>query len=453
MSAESFEVIDGGESALGLLPPQNLEAEQSVLGAILLGVPDDSPVWALRPDDFYRAAHERLYEVFGGLRDRGVPVDLVTAAEELRVRNLLGPIGGAAYLCSLMETVPTAANAPWYAGIVAEKARDRREQAVASAHVRAVSAGGEGRAESRRRLVALLSEPAPTEALDRTARERLAEIVLEATSREEDVESLGIKTGFAGLDAMTNGFQPGDCWLIAARPSMGKTALACSIVQHVVKSERALFLSAEQNVDAIWGRLLSQRSGIPKRRITNARLRPDEAGRLREAWRGLDESGLTLEYCPGISGPEATARIRRAAGDEGARVVVVDHVGLLDRGGREPEHQRMGLISRQLTAAARETGVTLISLVQLNRAMEGTPDKRPTLSSLAQTGEHERNADFVCGLYRPAYYEREKPAASEAQECELIVLKAREGETGTQRIYFTPDRTWFCDPPKGYGYV
>lgn len=436
------------------IPPENLEAEQSVLGSILL---DDgmaaTVIPQLQPLDFYRTAHQRIFAIMQNLFNEGLPVDLVSVHEILRRHNLLEVTGGASYLTGgLMDMVPTAGHGEYYSSVVRQYAERRRMIENGRRLIDAAYEGGEALEEAVLKTQAELVNPVrPNEASKKTAKERLDELATEHLNRTEDVAFLGITTGFPTLDRKTNGLRAGQVWLIAARPGMGKTSLGLSMVRHIAQKRPVLLLSMEQTIDEIWNRLLGIMSGIPTWVITNKALNPYQSKRLDEAYMQLREYPLTVEYAPGLTAPELHVRVRMAKRDGTAEVVMVDHIGLLDKGGNATRYDRLTLISNRIKEAAGECEVPILSLVQLSRGGEKLSDKRPTLDLLRDTGAHEENAHCVIGIYRPEYYASEKSPSDLAQEAELLILKAREGEPGMVPIQFIPERTYYFEQtPGGY---
>lgn len=435
------------------MPPESLEAEQSLLGSIFQD--DDMAdrlIPQLNPTDFYRVSHQRIFAVTQELHEEGAPITPVSVHLRLERHGLSEACGGLVYLHNnLWDMVPTAGHGQYYADEVLKFARQRRKIENAKRLFEASYEGGDALKEAEMKYQQEMLAPSePKDASKQTAKDRLDELTSVHLTRTEDVPFLGITTGFPTLDRKTNGLRAGQVWLVAGRPGMGKTSLGLSMVRHIARMHPVLLLTLEQTIDEIWNRLLGVMSGIPTWVLTNKALTTGQKKQLDEAYSQLRDFPLTLEYVPGLTAPELHVRVRQAKRDGEAEVVMVDHVGLLDKGGGNANrYDRLTQISNRIKETAGECEVPIVSLIQLSRGGEKLSDKRPTLDLLRDTGAHEENAHCVLGIYRPDYYETEKLPSDIAQDAELLILKAREGETGRVPIQFIPERTYYFEPTTG----
>jgi replicative DNA helicase len=422
------------------IPPQNLEAEQSVLGAMLI---DREGILAaaehLRPADFYRDAHQKIFRAMLALTDRGEPVDLITLVEELRQRNQLEATGGLTYLTTLANMVPTAANVGYYARIVRDKAV-LRSLISASARIAARAFDAAGDADD------ILDEAEQTifEVSRRTNQQGFARIKDVLKDTFDRIDRLwtnkggvtGISTGFRDLDEITCGLQNSDLIIIAARPSMGKTTLALNIAQHIAVNDRqpvAVF-SLEMSKEQLVQRLLCAQAEIDAQRLRRGFLSDDDYPKLTRAAGPLSEAPLFIDDTAAISVMEMRAKARRLKAEHGLAAVFVDYLQLM-RGNEKSENrqQEISAISRSLKALAKELNVPVVALSQLSRAVEQRDKKRPVLSDLLESGGIEANADLVAFIYREGYYKRE---IENRFETEIIIAKQRNGPVGTVSLYF-----------------
>jgi replicative DNA helicase len=432
-------------------PPQDLTAEQSVLGGILLSKDAIADVVeVLRPEDFYRPAHQTIYECVLDLYGRGEPADPVTASAELERRGELTRVGGAPYLHTLIATVPTAANAAYYAEIVAEKAVLRRLVEAGTRIVQLGYQGGEGAAVDE---VVDRAQAAIYEVTERRTAEDYVplEELLQPTMDEIDAIatrggiSLGVPTGFVDLDAVTNGLHPGQMIVIAARPGLGKSTLgldfarSCS-VKHGMTSA---FMSLEMSRTEIVMRLLSAEARIRLTDMRGGRMSDDDWTRMARRMSEISEAPLFIDDSPNLTMMEIRAKARRLRQRHDLRLLVVDYLQLMTSGRRvENRQQEVSEFSRQIKLLAKELDIPVVAISQLNRGPEQRTDKRPMLADLRESGSIEQDADMVILLHRPDAFERDDPRAGEA---DLILAKHRNGPTSTITVAHQLHYSRFAD--------
>ncbi|KHF27897.1 Replicative DNA helicase [Anoxybacillus sp. BCO1] len=385
------------------LPPQNIEAEQAVLGAILLepsALTTASEI--LIPEDFYRAAHQKIFRTMLQLSDRGEPVDLVTVTSELADANALEEIGGVSYLTELANAVPTAANVQYYAKIVEEKSILRRLIRTATS----IAQDGYTREDE---VEDVLNE-AERKILEVSQRkntsgfQNIKDVLVQAYDNIEMLhnrkgEITGIPTGFIELDRMTAGFQRSDFIIVAARPSVGKTAFALNIAQNVATrtGENVAIFSLEMGAQQLVMRMLCAEGNINAQNLRTGKLTPEDWGKLTMAMGSLSNAGIFIDDTPNIRVSEIRAKCRRLKQEQGLGMVLIDYLQLIQGSGRNRENrqQEVSEISRSLKALARELDVPVIALSQLSRSVEQRQDKRPMMSDLRESGSIEQDADIV----------------------------------------------------------
>lgn len=421
----------------GRQPPQDLDAEEAVLGGMLLSKDAIADVLEkLRPQDFYRPNHQSIYEVILDLYGRGDPADAVTVAAELDRKGLLRRVGGAPHLHDLISMVPTAANAGYYAGIVAEKALLRRLVAAGTRIVQYGYAGAEGAD------VAEVVDRAQAEVYDVTDRRTSEDFVpleelLQPTMDEIDAIasaggiSKGVPTGFTDLDEITNGLHPGQMIIVAARPGVGKSTIgmdflrSCSI-KHQMPS---VIFSLEMSKTEIVMRLLSAEAKIKLGDMRAGRMSDDDWTRLARRMSEISEAPLYIDDSPNLTMMEIRAKARRLNQKVGLKLIVVDYLQLMTSGKRhESRQQEVSEFSRNLKLLAKELEVPVVAISQLNRGPEQRTDKRPQVSDLRESGSLEQDADMVILLHRPDAFERDDPRGGEA---DIILGKHRNGPTAT----------------------
>ncbi len=419
----------------GRQPPQDMAAEQAVLGGMLLSKDAIADVLErLRPGDFYRPAHQNVYDAILDLYGRGEPADAVTVAAELDRRGLLRRIGGAPYLHTLISTVPTAANAGFYAGIVAEKALLRRLVEAGTRVVQYGYAGADGAD------VTDVVDRAQAEIYDVTERRASEDFValedlLQPTMDEIDAIasqggiSRGVPTGFTEFDEITNGLHPGQMIIIAARPGVGKSTLGLDFMRSCSIKHRmaSVIFSLEMSKSEIVMRLLSAEAKIKLADMRSGRMSDDDWTKLARRMSEISEAPLYIDDSPNLTMMEIRAKGRRLAQKADLKLVVVDYMQLMSSGKKyESRQQEVSDFSRSLKLMAKELEVPVIAISQLNRGPEQRTDKRPQVSDLRESGSLEQDADMVLLLHRPDAIDREDPRGGEA---DIILGKHRNGPT------------------------
>lgn len=438
------------------LPPQNIEAEQAVLGAIFLE-PSSLTIASevLIPEDFYRAAHQKIFDVMLNLNDKGQAVDLITVTEELAAAKLLEDTGGVSYLSELAASVPTAANIEYYARIVEEKSLLRRLIRTATS----IAQDGYAREDE---VDSLLGE-AEKSILEVSQRKnagafhnikdvlvRTYDNIEQLTNRDGDIT--GIATGFAELDRMTAGFQRNDLIIVAARPSVGKTAFALNIAQNVATKtgENVAIFSLEMGAEQLVMRMLCAEGNINAQNLRTGSLTDEDWGKLTMAMGSLSNSGIFIDDTPGVRISDIRSKCRRLKQDQGLGMILIDYLQLIQGNGRSGENrqQEVSEISRSLKALARELQVPVIALSQLSRGVEQRQDKRPMMSDIRESGSIEQDADIVAFLYRDDYYDKE---SENKNIIEIIIAKQRNGPVGTVQLAFVKEYNKFVNLETRYG--
>src|SRR6516162_2404780 len=424
----------------GRQPPQDLAAEQSVLGGMLLSKDAIADVLErLRPGDFYRPAHQNVYDAILGPYGRGETAHPGTGAAEIERRGLLRRIGGAPYLHTLISTVPTAANAGYYAGIVAEKALLRRLVEAGTRVVQYGYAGAEGAD------VAEVVDRAQAEIYD-VAERRLSEDfvpledLLQPTMDEIDAIassggiSRGVPTGFNELDDVTNGLHPGQMIIVAARPGVGKSTLGLDFMRSCAIKHRlaSVIFSLEMSKSEIVMRLLSAEAKIKLSDMRSGRMNDDDWTRLARRMSEISEAPLYIDDSPNLTMMEIRAKARRLRQKADLRLIVVDYMQLMTSGKKYESRQvEVSEFSRHLKLLAKELEVPVVAISQLNRGPEQRTDKKPMLADLRESGSLEQDSDVVILLHRPDAFDRDDPRGGEA---DLILAKHRNGPTQTVTV-------------------
>jgi replicative DNA helicase len=422
------------------LPPYNHEAEQAVLGAILI---EPSVLISvnerLRPEDFYRQAHQRLFQVMNELAEKGEPVDLVTLTAELSDRKLLEEVGGVPYLNELAGVVPTAANAEYYAKIVEEKAILRRLIRTAT-QIAATGYSGNGDVneilnEAEKRILEIAGRRVRGSGFI-PIHDVLMESYEQIEAQHFNKSGIsGTPTGFVDLDRMTSGLKGSELIILAARPSMGKTAFALNLAQNVgVRAGKTVALfSLEMSASQLVMRMLAAEGNIDAQGFRSGNLSEEDWEKLTMAMSTLSEAPIFIDDTPGLTVYDIRAKLRRLQAEHGLGLVVIDYLQLITGRGGESRQQEISEISRSLKLIAREFDVPVIALSQLSRAVEQRQDKRPMLSDLRESGSIEQDADVVAFLYRDDYYNEESEKKNIA---ELIIGKQRNGPVGKVELLF-----------------
>src|SRR5579864_2516399 len=431
--------------------PHNLEAERSVLGAILLH--NDAfnlAAEVIDSADFFRDAHRRIFDKMVRLAERGDAIDLVTLKEELGRSGDLDEVGGPAYISALVDGVPRSTNVEHYARIIKEKAT-LRNLIFSANKILATAYDGEEEAD----VILDQAEHAIFAIADGQVRDGFVSLRDLAQNSFETIEKLharkelitGVPTGFVELDEITSGLQPSDLVIVAARPSMGKTSLVLNIAQHVgTKTDMTVGLfSLEMSKEQLFLRMLTAEARIDAHRLRGGFLGEKDWGRLSLAIGTLSEAKIFIDDSPSIGTLEMRAKCRRLAAEHGLHLVIVDYIQLMQGRGRfENRTLELASISRSLKGLAKELRVPVVMLSQLSRAPESRSDHRPQLSDLRESGALEQDADVVLFIYRADQYaDRSVPAADSQGVAELIIGKQRNGPTGVIKLAFIREFTRF----------
>ena len=439
---------------LDRIPPQNLEAEQAVLGAMLIEREAISKVVEfLRPEDCYREAHRLIFNAMLELFNKNDAVDMVTVIEFLRKGDKLEAAGGISYITSLANSVPTAANVLYHAKIVEEKALLRQ---LINAATNIASLGYEGSQE-----VASILDTAEKTILSVSSRRLGGEftpiksIIFDAFTKIEQLYAskgsiTGLSTGFKDLDRLTSGLQPSDLILIAARPSMGKTAFVLNIAQHIgIKEKKAVaFFSLEMSKEQLVQRMLCAESTIDSQRLRIGELEPNDWTKLVSGADRLSAAPIFIDDTSGITVMDMRSKCRRLKIEYDLKLIIIDYLQLMQgssKKGSENRQQEISEISRSLKGLAREIGVPVIALSQLSRSVESRQVKKPMLSDLRESGSLEQDADIVAFLYRDDYY---NPDSEQKNITEVIIAKHRNGPVDTIQLFFHKQFTKFSDLSK-----
>lgn len=427
------------------VPPQNLEAEQSVLGAMLL---DREAVVQvsnqLIPDDFYADKHQNLFAAMLAVFGRGEPIDLITVQDELTKRGQLDEVGGITYLASLMNLVPTTANVQQYGAIVRQKAVLRRLQAAARRIVEDCYTTEDMDATLSDAEKAVLQV---TQQRSGKGYVHIKEALMNAYGHLEFLYSskgktTGVTSGFRDLDQMTSGFQPSDMIIVAARPSVGKTAFTLNLARNaaVQGKSKVAFFSLEMSAEQLALRLLASEATVDGHKLRNGQLLDQDWQRLSTALGTLAESDIFVDDTPNCPLPEVRGKCRRIKQEHGLDMVIIDYLQLMSipqrAGAQTNRQQEISEISRSLKTMARELNVPVIALSQLSRSVEQRQDKRPMLSDLRESGAIEQDADMVAFLYRDDYY---NPDTEDKNIVEVIVAKHRNGPIGSVKLHFVKE--------------
>ncbi len=435
--------------ASGRIQPQNIDAEKSILGAILISedVLGDAAE-KLKPDDFYDDRHGLIFDAALKLYEKHTPVDLLTLTDQLKKTKKLTKVGGSVYIAELTNYVPTAAHSNAYADLVNQSAIKRR----------LIQAGGE---------IAELgfSDNSPVDEILEKAEQKLFNVSSQNTKKDlisiEDIlsdsfdriEALhknkgglrGTPTGYADLDRITAGFQPSDLVIIAARPAMGKTTLVTNLAYNVatISKKAVLFFSLEMSKEQLVDRMLADASGIDAWKIRTGNLNDEDFSKISEAMGTMAEAKLMIDDTPGLSVLEMRTKSRRVARKNDIGLVIVDYLQLMQATTRSNDGNRVqevSEISRGLKLLARELNAPVVALSQLSRSVEARRPQIPQLADLRESGSIEQDADMVMFIYREAYY---NPDTERKNMTDLIIAKHRNGPTGKVELYFNPERLRF----------
>lgn len=429
------------------VPPNSIEAERAVLGAILLNNEVLShTLELLTPDDFYRTGHALLYKAMIRLEERGEPADVVTVVEELRAGNEIDKVGGASYIASLTGEVPSVAHARHYAAIIRKLSTLRGLINVAND----IASEGYGAGQDVEEFL----DRAEKEIFSATSRQleksavSLHDMLRDAFNKIEELHNkkemvTGVPSGFYELDDLTAGFQGSDLVIVAGRPGMGKTSFVLNIAQHAaVKSNVGIaFFSLEMSREQLVMRLLCSEAMVDAQRLRRGMLRDSDWPKLTRAAGVLSEAPIYIDDTPALTTLEIRAKSRRLYAEHKIGMVVVDYLQLMRASGKyDVREQEISEISRSLKALAKELRIPVVALSQLNRGVESRGDKRPMISDLRESGAIEQDADVVLFIYRDEVYEKETKDKGMA---EIIIGKQRQGPLGTAKLAFLGQHTKF----------
>ena len=432
--------------------PHNLDAEKSVLGAILIqNEAFNHAAELIDSKDFFRGAHARIFEKMVVLSERGDAIDFITLKEELSKSGEMEEVGGPAYLASLVDGVPRSANVEYYARIVKEKSTLR---SLISSATRILADAYEAEQEpdvlldeAERQIFSIAEDRI------RAGFTPLRDLVQGSFATIEKLQQhkglvTGVPTGFIDLDEMTSGLQPSDLVLVAARPSMGKTSFVLNIAQHVGTATDMTvgFFSLEMSKEQLFMRMLTSEARIDAHRFRTGFLNEKDYGRLSHALGTLAEAKVFIDDTASIGVLEMRAKARRLKAEHGLHMIIIDYIQLMQGRGRfESRQAEIAAISRSLKGLAKELHVPIVALSQLSRASETRSDHRPQLSDLRESGALEQDADVVMFIYRAEQYRDAdgNPNIEEQGTAEIIIGKQRNGPIGTARLAFIKEHTRF----------
>ena len=440
------------------VPPQDIEAEQAVLGAIFLDAEALVEAMAqIEPQDFYRRAHQIIFRSMIALNDRNENIDIITLKSQIESENTLEDVGGISYLTELSQVTPTASGVAHYAKIVKDKST-LRELIQAATKIVKEGYSQEGSVEE-------IVEAAEkgilnvSEKRNSTGFQAIAD-VLNSTMEHIDMlsqqneEITGLPTGYPELDKMTAGLQPEELIILAARPAVGKTAFALNIAQNIgTRTDRSVAIfSLEMGAESLVNRMLCAEGTIEASHLRTGQLTEEEWHHLIMAMGSLSRTSIFIDDTPGIKVSEIRARCRRLAQEKGnLGLILIDYLQLIEGSGRESRQQEVSEISRQLKKLAKELKVPVIALSQLSRSVEQRQDKRPVLSDIRESGSIEQDADIVAFLYREDYYQRQGTEEDKNEEeqavddvIEVIIEKNRSGARGTVELLFKKEYNKFA---------
>lgn len=431
--------------------PNDLEAEQAVLGSMLISKEACSEVIGqLTSEDFYQEAHRLIYAAMAALYDTGKPIDATTLIAYLRDMNQLEKMGNVEYLVQLSEAVPTTAHVHYYADIVEDKANLRRlirqAESIISGAYDEMDDVNQFISESEQAILSVTRSRTTGEFRD------VHSIIQEVTQelmriQQSNGEIAGLATKFRDFDRITQGFQKGDLIILGARPAVGKTAFALNIATNVAhrNPEAVAFFSLEMPAEQLIKRCISAMGGIDGSLLRNAEILKTDANKYYAATERVSECNLYIDDTPGIKINDLIAKARRLKQDHGLSLIVVDYLQLIVGNGKESRQQEVSDISRQLKGLARELEVPLIALSQLSRSLEKRDDKRPMMSDLRESGAIEQDADIIIFLYREGYYDQKADKQQDTGIVEVNIAKHRNGPTGKVEVALEKNYSRFSD--------
>ena len=430
------------------VPPHSIDAEESVLGAVLLSADAANiALEKLHVEDFYKPAHQQIFEVISNLYNANEPIDAVTVSEGLRRTGALDRMGGIDVLTTLIDTVPTTSNVEYYASIVEEHALRRRLMRVGG-DIGVLAADMVDPIEE----VVDKAEQSVFAIAERRVGDGLQEIdslLGPAIEKAEELqrsggEVTGISTGFRDLDRKLAGLHPSNLVIVAGRPGMGKTSLALNIAQNVaLDGHTVAVFSMEMSREEIVTRMLCSKGRIDSQKLRTGKLTEADFTKLSNAAGALYKQNIFVDDSPGLTVTEIRAKCRRLRRRPGLDLVIVDYLQLMNGTGQENRQQEIAMISRSLKSLARELDVPVVAASQLNRGVEAREDKRPRLGDLRESGAVEQDADVVMFIYRDEYYNPDKIESKGVAE--VVIAKHRQGSVGRVDMAYLPEFTLFAD--------
>jgi replicative DNA helicase len=445
---------NGVSELLDRQPPQSLAAERAVIGSLLL-LPEacDEVALLVRPEDFYDTAHRVIYTHMQALHENGLQIDPTLLSQRLKDAGQYEKVGGAAYLLELGQEVSTAAHAEYYARIVREKAVLRSLIHVSTDIIQeAYETGVDSRemlARAEQRVFGILDSKGDTQV--RTVREVLHESLARIDARMQRQHAYGgLETGFVDFDDLTGGLHGSELVILAARPSMGKTALAINMAEHIAIDERGpqkpvLVVSLEMSALELGDRLLCSRARVNSHRLRNGQVTADDSRRLIETAADISRAPLFIDDSPSRNMTEIAATARRLKRQEDLACIIVDYLQLIEPDNpRDPRQEQVARISRRLKGLARELNVPVLCLAQLNRQVEATRDNKPQLSHLRESGAIEQDADVVMFVHREEFYQTNQEDRDAVKgQAEILIRKQRNGPTGDIKLTWLHEYTRF----------
>ncbi|MBQ6354858.1 replicative DNA helicase [Candidatus Saccharibacteria bacterium] len=442
----------------GRVPPQDVVAEKSLIGAIMISdavLPEILGV--IKPQDFYEERHQAIFEAIENLYDQHKPIDLLTLTNALKTAKKLKSVGGAGYLTALSNFVPAASHAKAYAEII-ERASTRRKLIKAGTEIANKAYEDDAEVgtlvgEAEQELFAVSDKIVKSDYV------AMNELLADAFDRIEELREnkgalRGLKTGFRDLDKKTAGLQKGDLIIIGARPAMGKTTFAQNLAYNIasINNKGVLFFSMEMAANEIIDRMISDVSGVNNWNIRTGNLSDEEFQKIGDAMAEMDELPMYIDDTSSMTIMELRNKARRAMHDHDIGIVIVDYLQLIQGSDRYKGNrvQEVTEISRGLKILARELHIPVVALAQLSRQVTGRDDPRPVLSDIRESGSIEQDADLVMFLHRPDYYKQNDDNYEETHITELIVAKHRHGAVGKIELYFHPELLRFMSLDKTY---
>lgn len=436
------------------VPPSSIEAECAVLGAAIIdaNVINDIAAVLRGPSDFYMPKHVAIYAAQLAVYEETQSIDMVTLTQKLVDRGEIEQVGGVDYLIDLLNSVPGSSGASHYARIVREKAMVRDILNDSSDLVKRCYAGEPVQdllVEAGKSLYKLQSDKGITTSHSLTG---LMDSLMEHLEENDGKDSTGLSTGFKDIDDKTGGLHPGEVTILAARPSMGKTALMLNIAEHIaidLKKPVAVF-SMEMSKEQLTQRMMSSRSGVDSQRMRHNCLQRSDFSALQSTFGALKGAPMFIDDTPGLDPVTMRAKAQRLAIEHGIEAIFIDYLQLMNDRGYNARHEEVSAISRHVKAMARDIGVPVVCLSQLNRQAENRDGHKPRMSDLRESGAIEQDADVVAMLHREDYFHRDDPMYEPSNTAELILAKQRNGPVGTIRLQFHGPTTRFHTLAPGF---